>query len=498
MRVLGIDPGLTRCGWGVVDGRPGARPTALGVGVIRTMAELDLELRLLELHTAVTALLREHRPDVVAIERVFTQNNKGTAMGTAQAAGVAALAAAQADRPVAWHTPSEVKAAISGNGRADKDQVTLMVTRVLGLAEAPKPADAADALALAVCHVWRGPAQQRLRVAALAGGIGAPMPEPRRCRAGRGSCPMIASVNGRVAAVSPDGAVVEVGGIGLAVQCTPGTIARLQVGEQRPAVDQPGRPRGLAHPLRLRRRRRAQPVRAAADRQRRGPRLAQAVLAIHPPREVRRAVSMADLKALMQVPGIGKKGAERLVLELRDRLGSHHLRHLARRPGAAGLPLGHRRSRRGATSSPPPWSGLGWNAREADGAVAQLAPVADEQIAATGARRGRRAAAAGAAAAGLRGVSIAVSARVRPAADAARLASTGARPATRSVVARRPATRSGSSSRRCGRTRWPTSSASPRSPASSPSCSRAPSAAAGRRTTCCCPARPGWARPAWR
>src|SRR5829696_4793286 len=117
MRVLGIDPGLTRCGWGVVDGRPGARPTAVGVGVIRTMAELDLELRLLELHTGVTALLREHRPDVVAIERVFTQNNKGTAMGTAQAAGVAALAAAQADRRVAWHTPSEVKAAFSGSPR---------------------------------------------------------------------------------------------------------------------------------------------------------------------------------------------------------------------------------------------------------------------------------------------------------------------------------------------------------------------------------------------
>ena len=186
MRVLGIDPGLTRCGWGVVDGRPGSRPTAVGVGVLRTMAELDLELRLLELHTGITGLLRPHRPDVVAIERVFTQNNKGTAMGTAQAAGVAALAAAQADRPVAWHTPSEVKAAISGSGRADKDQVTLMVTRVLGLAEAPKPADAADALALAVCHVWRGPAQQRLRVAALAGGIGAPS-RAARCRAGPGS-----------------------------------------------------------------------------------------------------------------------------------------------------------------------------------------------------------------------------------------------------------------------------------------------------------------------
>src|SRR3954465_5911207 len=188
MRVLGIDPGLTRCGWGVVDGRPGARPpargvggrpgpgpAAVGVGVIRTMAELDLELRLLELHTAVTALLREHRPDVVAIERVFTQSNKGPPPGPARAAGVAALAAAQADRPVAWHTPSEVKAAISGSGRADKEQVTLMVTRVLGLATAPKPADAADALALAVCHVWRGPAQDRLRVAALTAGLGASM-----------------------------------------------------------------------------------------------------------------------------------------------------------------------------------------------------------------------------------------------------------------------------------------------------------------------------------
>jgi crossover junction endodeoxyribonuclease RuvC len=178
MRVLGIDPGLTRCGWGVVEGRPGARPAALGVGVIRSSAELDLELRLLEVHTSVTALLREFRPDAVAIERVFTQNNKGTAMGTAQAAGVAALAAAQADRPVAWHTPSEVKAAISGSGRADKEQVTLMVTRVLGLASAPKPADAADALALAVCHVWRGPAQQRLRSAALSAGLGA-SPAPR-------------------------------------------------------------------------------------------------------------------------------------------------------------------------------------------------------------------------------------------------------------------------------------------------------------------------------
>ena len=195
------------------------------------MAELDLELRLLKLHTAVTALLREHRPDVVAIERVFTQNNKGTAMGTAQAAGVAALAAAQADRPVAWHTPSEVKAAISGYGRADKEQVTSWSPAYSASPSRPKPADAADALALAVCHVWRGPAQHR------------PAPGRRLAGGDRRSCvvqrrpalrwtgsggPMIASVNGRVAAVSPDRAVVEVGGIGLAVQ--------VHAGHHRPAA----------------------------------------------------------------------------------------------------------------------------------------------------------------------------------------------------------------------------------------------------------------------
>ncbi|RBY85660.1 Holliday junction branch migration protein RuvA [Blastococcus sp. TF02A-30] len=194
---------------------------------------------------------------------------------------------------------------------------------------------------------------------------------------------MIASVNGRVAAVGPDGAVVEVGGIGLAVQCTPGTIARLQVGESaRLATSLVVREDSLT-------------LYGFADDDERqtfellqtangvGPRLAQAVLAIHPPREIRRAVSMGDLKALMQVPGIGKKGAERLVLELRDRLGSTSTDTSLDAPAAAGLP---------AVTPVAPWRdqltsalvGLGWSAREADGAVLQLAPVADEQIAATG------------------------------------------------------------------------------------------------------------------
>ena len=99
--------------------------------------------------------LDEHGPDVVAVERVFSQHNVGTVMGTAQAAGLAMVAAARRGVPVALHTPTEVKAAVTGSGRADKAQVATMVTRILGLDEAPRPADAADALALAICHLWR-------------------------------------------------------------------------------------------------------------------------------------------------------------------------------------------------------------------------------------------------------------------------------------------------------------------------------------------------------
>jgi crossover junction endodeoxyribonuclease RuvC len=168
VRVLGVDPGLTRCGLGVVEGAPGRRLTLVAVEVARTPASDDVGLRLLALERTFVAWIEEHRPDVVAVERVFSQHNVRTVMGTAQAAAVAITCAARAAVPVALHTPSEVKASVTGNGRADKAQVTAMVTRLLGLTAAPKPADAADALALAICHVWRGAAESRL--AALAGG----------------------------------------------------------------------------------------------------------------------------------------------------------------------------------------------------------------------------------------------------------------------------------------------------------------------------------------
>ncbi len=162
MRVLGIDPGLTRCGFGVVDGAPGRPLLAVDHGVFRTAAGDGIGVRLASLALAVDAAIAAHRPDVVAVERVFSQHNVRTVMGTAQAAGVALLVATQAGLPVALHTPSEVKAAVTGSGVAGKAQVATMVTRLLRLSQAPSPADAADALALAICQVWRGTAQSRL------------------------------------------------------------------------------------------------------------------------------------------------------------------------------------------------------------------------------------------------------------------------------------------------------------------------------------------------
>lgn len=155
LRVLGVDPGLTRCGVGVVEVTPDRRARLVHVTVVRTPSDMPLEQRLVRIASGIAEQIEEHRPDAVAVERVFAQANVRTVMGTAQASGLALHAAASRGIPVGLHTPSEVKAAVTGYGNADKKQVQAMIARILGLAEAPKPADAADALALAVCHAWR-------------------------------------------------------------------------------------------------------------------------------------------------------------------------------------------------------------------------------------------------------------------------------------------------------------------------------------------------------
>ncbi|MCJ1707359.1 crossover junction endodeoxyribonuclease RuvC [Microbacterium sp. VKM Ac-2923] len=156
LRVLGIDPGLTRCGVGVVDVLPNRTATLVHVGVVRSATTDPIERRLATIAAGIRSVLAEHDPGVVAVERVFAQNNRHSVMGTAQASGIALLLAAEYGIPAATHTPSEVKAAITGYGSADKLQVQTMVARVLRLDELPQPADAADALAIALCHAWRG------------------------------------------------------------------------------------------------------------------------------------------------------------------------------------------------------------------------------------------------------------------------------------------------------------------------------------------------------
>ena len=164
MRVLGVDPGLTRCGIGVVD-RIGQKLSLVDLGVIRTPKESDLAAGLLELDHELTLWIKRAKPDVIAIERVFSQLNVKTAMATGQAAGVAILLAAKSGLPIALHTPSEVKAAVTGSGRADKRQVATMVKRILALQEMPKPVDTTDALALAICHHLRGAGNARIDAA---------------------------------------------------------------------------------------------------------------------------------------------------------------------------------------------------------------------------------------------------------------------------------------------------------------------------------------------
>ena len=161
MFVLGIDPGLSRCGYGCVEAR-GQKGRALAAGVLRTSPAEPLPRRLARLDDDLTALLADLRPDVVAVERLFFQVNARTAMAVGQASGLVLAAAARAGAQVAQYTPNEVKQAVAGYGAAPKEQVQRMVQALLGLDELPRPADAADALALALCHIATAPLRARI------------------------------------------------------------------------------------------------------------------------------------------------------------------------------------------------------------------------------------------------------------------------------------------------------------------------------------------------
>jgi crossover junction endodeoxyribonuclease RuvC len=162
MRVLGIDPGLTRCGIAVLDGVVGGSIRVHDISVITTTPQAAHEQRLMDVSDGIEACIARFGPEAIAIERVFSQHNVRSVMGTAQVAGLAMVLAAHRGIDVAMYTPTEVKAAITGSGRADKAQVGFMVQRVLSRPEPITPADAADAAAIAICHIWRGAARKRL------------------------------------------------------------------------------------------------------------------------------------------------------------------------------------------------------------------------------------------------------------------------------------------------------------------------------------------------
>ena len=155
-RILGIDPGLTRCGVGVIDLAASRKVSLVEVDVYRSEPGLALEERIGLIGDRLDQLITRVKPDAIALERVYADVNVRSVMGTAQISGVALYLARKHRIPIHLHTPTEVKAAVTGSGRAAKAQVGNMVAKILGLAEVPKPADAADSLAIAICHAWRG------------------------------------------------------------------------------------------------------------------------------------------------------------------------------------------------------------------------------------------------------------------------------------------------------------------------------------------------------
>ncbi len=327
--------------------------------MVRTPSDEPLQLRLLTISDTVEHWMDTHRPDVIAIERVFAQQNVSTVMGTAQAGGVIALAAAKRDIDVHFHTPSEVKAAVTGNGNADKAQVTAMVTRILALQTKPTPADAADALALAICHCWRAPMIARMAAAEATGcraatqvqgdfeGENAGRAEGKGKVKGKGGT-MIASVRGEVLDIALDHVVIEAAGVGYKVMATPSTLATLHRGSEARLITA------------MIVREDSKTLYGFADSDARnlfltllgvsgiGPSIALGALAMYDGPTLRRAIGDGDITALTRIPKVGKKTAELMVLSLRDKIGASH--PFGR--GCAERPLGARPRRRSACR---PW-----------------------------------------------------------------------------------------------------------------------------------------------
>ena len=298
--VLGIDPGLSRCGYGAVR-RERGQLRARGV---RRDPHRSARRRCpsgsSRSTTSSPRSSRELRPSAVAVERVLFQNNARTAISVGQASGLALVAAARAGVPVAQYSPNEVKLAVTGDGRADKRAVQTMVTRLLALREVPKPPDAADALALACCHLRRAPALDRIAQVATRDRLGARRRSIERSRAAKCSSRSAASAT--------------------ACSCPLSAVAVARAGRARVPVHAPPRPRRRAGPLGFPTRDERDTFEALIGASGVGPKLALAILSVHAPDGLRRCLAEDDLDALVLVPGVGKRTAQRLLVDLKARL----------------------------------------------------------------------------------------------------------------------------------------------------------------------------------
>ena len=346
MLVLGIDPGTASTGYGLASGA-GARLQRIDHGVIETRPGVPAERRLAAIHARVSELIQSHRPDAVAVEELFFGANVQTAFAVGQARGVVLLAAGQHGLPVRSYTPQQVKAAVCGNGRADKDQVGRMVARLLGLSAVPTPDHAADALAVAVCELNRAPLGRRpgrcggARRPATGRGDAAPHRRAgRRCRGrrpgrGRGvgcsagprsgchdigrQC-VIALISGTVAVRRPDHVVVDCGGVGYRLAVSTETLRHVPAAGQSTVLHTHLVVRDDALAL----------YGFATEEERDlflmllgvqtvGPKVALSVLSAAPPRQLMAAVAAGD-QARLRAPGVGKRTAERIIVELRERV----------------------------------------------------------------------------------------------------------------------------------------------------------------------------------
>ena len=354
---MGVDPGLTRCGLSLIESAGGRQVVALDVDVVRTPTDMPLHRRLLAISDAAEYWMDTHGPDVIAIERVFSQQNVSTVMGTAQAGGVIALAAARRGIDVHFHTPSEVKAAVTGSGGAGKAQVSRDGH------QNPCPANQTDSRR---CGRRAGAGDLPLLARAYAGPDGAGRGTRRRATQevrsqGEGG-KVIASIRGEVLEVALDHVVVEASGVGYRVNATPSTLATLRRGAEARLVTA------------MIVREDSMTLYGFADSDSRdlfqtllsvsgvGPRLAMATLAVHEAPALRQVLADGDVTALTRVPGIGKRSAERMVLELRDKVGAVY--------ATSGAPATNGHAVRGPVVEA--LVGLGFAAKQAEEATDQV------------------------------------------------------------------------------------------------------------------------------